>query len=134
MPNTAPEQIHVAVGIILNVSGEVLIALRDQDKHQGGLWEFPGGKVEAGESVSEALSRELHEELNLQVLSSSPLIEIEHNYGDKQVKLNVWQVDKFQGQAYGKEGQPIIWVGLENLQNYKFPEANLEIVSFLLGR
>ena len=132
MPNIAPELIHVAVGIIFNASDEVLIALRDEDKHQGGLWEFPGGKVEAGESVTEALSRELQEELNLQVLDSSPLLEIEHNYGDKQVKLDVWQVDEFRGKASGMEGQPICWVGLENLQDYQFPDANRKIVSFLL--
>lgn len=132
MPNIAPEQIHVAVGIILNVSGEVLIALRDRDKHQGGLWEFPGGKVEAGESVSEALRRELQEEVNLHVLKSSPLLTIEHNYGDKQVRLDVRQVDEFHGEASGMEGQPICWVELENLQDYQFPDANRAIVSFLL--
>lgn len=132
MPNIAPEQIHVAVGIILNPSREVLIALRDEGKHQGGLWEFPGGKVEAGESVTEALSRELEEELNLQVIKSSPLLEIEHNYGDKQVRLDVWQVDEFHGEASGAEGQPICWVRIENLQDFQFPDANREIVSFLL--
>ena len=139
MPNTAPESamsslIHVAVGIIRNIQGEVLIALRDQKKHQGGLWEFPGGKVEAGESVIEALKRELHEELGLELISSSPLLEVEHNYGDKLVRLDVWEVENFQGTASGMEGQPIKWVGLEELQNYQFPAANIEIVSFLLEK
>jgi 8-oxo-dGTP diphosphatase len=127
-----PEPIHVAVGIIRNEMGEVLIALREKNKHQGGLWEFPGGKVEAGESLSVALSRELLEELDLQVLRSSPLLKVEHDYGDKQVLLDVWLVDRFQGEAKGKEGQAICWVGLKELKNYQFPQANHEIVSFLL--
>ncbi|PCJ40675.1 MAG: 8-oxo-dGTP diphosphatase MutT [SAR86 cluster bacterium] len=126
------KSLHVAVGIIRNELEEVLIALRDKRQHQGGLWEFPGGKVEAGESVSMALSRELQEELGLQVLSSSPLLKVEHDYGDKQVLLDVWQVDSFQGKATGKEGQPICWVGLKELKNYQFPQANHEIIHFLL--
>ncbi|MDG2089577.1 MAG: 8-oxo-dGTP diphosphatase MutT [Gammaproteobacteria bacterium] len=139
MPNTAPESamsslVHVVVGIIRNIQGEVLIALRDQKKHQGGLWEFPGGKVEAGESVIEALKRELQEELGLELISSFPLLEVEHNYGDKLVRLDVWEVESFQGAASGKEGQPIKWVELEELQNYQFPEANIEIVTFLLEK
>lgn len=134
MPNTVLNKIHVAVGIIRNKQGEVLIALRDKNKHQGGLWEFPGGKVEAGESISDALSRELKEELNLYVNSSTQLLEIEHNYDDKQVKLYVWEVVSFQGEARGMEGQPIMWVALGKLQNYEFPEANKEIVSFLIKK
>src|SRR5690606_26440609 len=62
---TMADSIHVAAGVILNARQEVLLALRPAHKHQGGLWEFPGGKVEAGESVQEALARELLEELNL---------------------------------------------------------------------
>jgi len=132
MLNTAPEHIHVAVGIVRNNSGEVLIAFRDQHKHQGGLWEFPGGKVELGESVSTALSRELEEELNLEVLHASPLLKIEHDYGDKKVLLDVWQVEEFQGQARGMEGQTIRWITPEKLPDYEFPAANLEIVNFIL--
>lgn len=131
MLNIVPEQIHVAVGIIRNEFGEVLIAFRDQSKHQGGLWEFPGGKVEEDESVNAALSRELYEELNLQVLSSTPLILVEHDYGDKQVLLDVWQVDEFQGNLRGVEGQKINWVGLQELHNFEFPKGNLKIVSYL---
>ncbi|MDC1436084.1 8-oxo-dGTP diphosphatase MutT [Gammaproteobacteria bacterium] len=128
-----PEILHVAVGIIRNDKGEVLIALRDKNQHQGGLWEFPGGKVEAGENLAVALSRELQEELDLEVLSSSPLLKVEHDYGDKQVLLDVCLVESFQGKAKGKEGQAICWVSLKELENYQFPQANREIVRFLQG-
>ncbi len=127
-----PEILHVAVGIIRNDQGEVLIALRDKKQHQGGLWEFPGGKVEAGESLDTALRRELQEELDLEVLSSSPLLKIEHDYGDKQVLLDVCLVESFQGKVKGKEGQAICWVSLKELVNYQFPRANQEIIRFLL--
>lgn len=123
--------LHVAVGIIRNKEGEVLIALRDKKQHQGGLWEFPGGKVEAGESLVEALSRELKEELDLEVLSSSTLLKVEHDYGDKQVLLDVCLVESFHGKAKGKEGQAISWVSLKELGSYQFPQANQKIVRFL---
>ncbi len=65
------EIVHVAVAVIVNDSGEVCISLRHKDVHQGGLWEFPGGKIEQGETVEKALKREIKEELNLSILSSS---------------------------------------------------------------
>lgn len=123
--------LHVAVGIIYNEKAEVLIAFRSLNKHQGGLWEFPGGKLEAGESVSQALHRELKEELDLHTLEISHLLKIQHDYGDKTVLLDIWKVDSYTGLARGMEGQQIKWVKLNQLQNYKFPEANLEIVAFL---
>jgi 8-oxo-dGTP diphosphatase len=126
-----PEFVHVAVGIIRNDQEKVLISLRNKNQHQGGLWEFPGGKVEVGESLSAALSRELQEELDLEVLSSSPLLKVEHDYGDKRVLLDVCLVESFYGRAIGKEGQTICWVSLKELDDYEFPQANLEIVRFL---
>ena len=126
--------VHVAVGIIRNENDEILIALRSEDKHQGGLWEFPGGKVEYGESVVEALGRELREELDLQILGASPLLMIEHDYGDKPVLLDVWAVNGFQGRASGMEGQELKWVAADKLKNYDFPGANLQIVDFLTAR
>lgn len=125
--------IHVAAGVILNSERQVLLALRPRAKHQGGLWEFPGGKVEAGESVQDALARELLEEINLTVLESSPFLVIDHDYGDKQVKLDVWLVTKHSGVPHGSEGQEIAWVGIADLQRYQFPEANAEIVAALIS-
>ena len=126
--NTHPKLVHVAVGVILDSRQNILIALRPEDSHKGGLWEFPGGKVEQGEQVETALSRELYEELGLESISCRPLIEIRHDYPDKSVLLDVWWVDSFTGQPEGKEGQPIKWVNTSELPDYAFPEANKPII------
>ena len=126
-----PQLIHVAAGVILNAQSEVLIALRPRNKHQGGLWEFPGGKVETGETVEQALARELLEEINLTVLESSQLLVVDHDYGDKQVKLEVWLVTQHSGEPSGREGQDITWVHINKLQHYAFPDANTPIVKAL---
>jgi 8-oxo-dGTP diphosphatase len=123
--------IHVAAGVILNGEGQVLLALRPKDKHKGGLWEFPGGKVEEGESVQAALARELLEEIDLVVDEAAPFLVIEHDYGDKQVTLDVWTVSRFSGTPHGSEGQEIAWVKLADLDRYQFPEANAGIVAAL---
>ena len=122
------ELIHVAAAAIFNSQGQVLLALRSKKQHQGGLWEFPGGKVDAGESVAEALDRELREELAIGVEAAEPLIEIRHDYGDKCVLLDVWVVTDFSGNPRGNEGQPIEWAALERLGDYTFPAANIEII------
>ena len=126
-------RIHVAAGVILNASNEVLLALRPLHKHQGGLWEFPGGKVEPGEKVEAALARELLEELNLTIASPSPLLVTEHDYGDKHVTLDVWIVRQFNGEPHGREGQQLRWVSLKELSSYQFPKVNQVIVEALLA-
>lgn len=118
----------VAVGVIRRASGEILIAKRAEHLHQGGLWEFPGGKVEADETVSDALVRELYEELGIQVISASPFMVIEHQYSDKRVKLDVWLVTEFEGNALGREQQPIEWVNPQQLIQFDFPDANKPIL------
>ncbi|WP_373083932.1 8-oxo-dGTP diphosphatase MutT [Zhongshania sp.] len=131
MPNTAVNtRVHVAVGVVFNPLGDILIARRANDAHQGGLWEFPGGKVEAGEGVCDALARELHEELgiHIELASCRSLIEINHDYGDKRVCLDVWLVSRFSGEAIGREGQPLRWVSPQALSDYVFPAANVAIV------
>ena len=121
------EIVHVAVGVIKK-NNAIFICKRADEQHQGGLWEFPGGKVEAGESVFVALKRELIEEVGLTIHSSSQLMVIEHDYGDKCVKLDVHVVSNFSGEAHGAEGQPSEWVAISELENYDFPEANAEII------
>ncbi|EAR59533.1 Nudix family hydrolase [Neptuniibacter caesariensis] len=124
--------IHVAAAVIRNDAGEIFIAKRSDDKHQGGLWEFPGGKVEAGEPVKQALARELDEELGIQVLDCRPLIQIPHHYSDKSVLLDVFEVGTFSGEPYGREGQPVKWVSNTELVSYEFPEANRPIIDACL--
>jgi len=126
---TMNKSVHVAVGVIVNEANEILIALRPEASHQGGLWEFPGGKVEAGEIVEAALDRELNEELGISVLSYRPLLKIHHTYSDKSVLLDVWWVNSFSGVATGREGQPIRWIKIDELSQYSFPTANRDIVS-----
>ncbi len=123
------KRIHVAAAVIRGVAGSVLIAKRPLDKHQGGLWEFPGGKVEAGERVEAALARELLEELDIVVTAARPLIQVRHDYPDKHVLLDVWEVTGFTGEPHGVEGQPLMWVAADALASYRFPDANRPIVA-----
>ena len=199
---------HVVVGAIFNGVNEILLAFRPptaprragthkccgrrmRKSSQGGLWEFPGGKVEAGESARQALARELQEELGISVVSARPLIRIRHHYheslhggrsrhlapstdeqvsraqdalerpsrdvhgctsvarsrmleatdtsrtlrsrssmhGEKIVLLNVWRVDAFAGEPFGREGQPVEWVAIKDLIQRDYPAANWPIVN-----
>ncbi len=121
--------VHVAVAVIKNQHEQFLIAKRSENAHQGGLWEFPGGKLEDDESVLEALKRELFEELGITLIQATPLIQIPYDYGDKSVLLDVWCVDEFTGSAFGKEGQEILWVNESDFSTYDFPAANMPIIT-----
>ncbi len=123
------KRVQVAAAVIRGVDGRVLLARRPEDKHQGGLWEFPGGKVEEGEPVLAALHRELAEELGIQVIAARPLIQVQHDYADKHVLLDVWEVAAFSGEPHGAEGQPLAWVSAKQLADYEFPAANRPIVA-----
>ncbi|MAJ39728.1 MULTISPECIES: 8-oxo-dGTP diphosphatase MutT [unclassified Pseudoalteromonas] len=125
--------VNVAVGVIKK-NNAIFICKRADEQHQGGLWEFPGGKVEAGESVFAALKRELSEEVGITIHSSSQLMVIEHDYGDKCVKLDIHVVSNFSGEAHGAEGQPSEWAAINELSNYEFPAANAEIIEKIQAR
>jgi 8-oxo-dGTP diphosphatase len=120
--------IHVAVGVIKK-QNKIFICKRANNQHQGGLWEFPGGKVELGETVFMALQRELKEEVGLTIHNATALMVIEHDYGDKCVKLDVHVVSDFSGVAHGAEGQENEWVSIAQLDKYSFPAANVEIIT-----
>ncbi|MGI3016462.1 8-oxo-dGTP diphosphatase MutT [Shewanella algae] len=125
------KRVHVAVGVIK--SGEqILLAKRRGHLHQGGKWEFPGGKVETGETVTQALARELIEEVGLKVTGSTPFMLLSYDYPDKQVLLDIHLVTEFSGTAYGVEGQQVEWVHLEKLPEYTFPDANQPILDKIL--
>lgn len=121
--------IHVAAGVIVNPEGKILVAKRPEHTHQGGLWEFPGGKLETAEPVEEALKRELYEEVGIEVQQARPLIRIHHDYPDKSVLLDVWKVTSFTGTAHGKEGQPVKWLEVSELNLLDFPDANRPIIT-----
>lgn len=120
--------VHVAVGVIEDAEGNVFIARRAAGAHQGGLWEFPGGKLEAGETTPQALARELREELAIIIEACEPLIQIRHHYPDKSVLLDVYRVTVFRGQPVGNEGQQVQWVKKSELEHYSFPAANKPII------
>ena len=129
--STGPGCIHVAVAAIINAQRKVLLSKRPPHVHQGGLWEFPGGKLEVGEDVEQGLRRELHEELGITPTAARPLIRIEHNYPDQSVLLDVWRIDRIKGIPRGREGQQVKWVAIDQLPYYAFPAANLPIINAL---
>ncbi|HQU14887.1 MAG: thiamine monophosphate synthase [Chromatiales bacterium 21-64-14] len=120
--------IHVAVAVIFDTRGRVLITRRPHHAHQGGLWEFPGGKVEPGESARAALGRELAEELGIEVQEARPLIRVPHDYPDRRVMLDVWRVAAFHGAPEGREGQPLDWVFPQDLGTRAFPAADRPVL------
>ncbi len=128
------EIIHVAVAVILNSEQEVLLALRQKHQHQGNLWEFPGGKVEQAESVYDALVREIDEEIGISIVSAKAFLKLNHNYNDKSVLLDVWIVEEFYGNPQGREGQPLRWCAINDLNEDDFPAANKAIIYALKSR
>lgn len=126
--------VHVAVGVILDAQGRVLITRRAPKAHQGDLWEFPGGKVEVGESLFTALTRELREELGIVIGRTSALLQVHHDYGDKLVLLDVHLVWDYSGEARPLEHQPMAWVSPMELARFAFPAANLPIVEALRAK
>ena len=121
-------RIHVAVGVLIDSKGCVLLTRRLIGTHLAGYWEFPGGKVEAGESVQAALARELEEELGTRIGETVPMMTVSHDYGEKQVLLDVQQVKDWNGEPHGAEGQPLAWVDAGLLDEFQVPEANSEIM------
>ena len=119
--------IHVAVGVILRQQ-QILLALRDAKQHQGGKWEFPGGKVEQGETVQQALTRELQEEVAIELTQSQAFMQLEYAYPEKTVLLDIYLVTDFSGEPHGREGQPLRWVSIAELSDIAFPDANKPIV------
>ncbi len=119
--------VQVAAAVIRRDDGRVLISLRSPHVHQGGLWEFPGGKVDSSERHVDGLARELEEELGITIERAVPLIRIDHRYPDKHVTLEVLEVEAWQGEPRGREGQAIRWVEPQQLRGFDFPAANLPI-------
>lgn len=128
--NVLKKVVDVAIGIIVRQQ-QVLLALRPEHVAQGGLWEFPGGKIEKNETAYQALCRELNEELGITVTSASPLPKVSYCYPNYQVQLFLWQVTAFQNEATGCEGQQVLWVPWKEIGRYEMPAASYVIVQML---
>ena len=123
----------VSAVALIDVDGRVLLAQRPEGKSLAGLWEFPGGKVEPGESPEAALIRELHEELGIDTWKSclAPLTFASHAYEDFHLLMPVFACRKWQGVPHAKEGQRLAWVRARDLRDYPMPPADLPLIPIL---
>ncbi|MET0042098.1 MAG: 8-oxo-dGTP diphosphatase MutT, partial [Candidatus Thiodiazotropha sp. 6PLUC3] len=123
--------IQVAAAAIFDTCGRVLVSKRAEHTHQGGLWEFPGGKLEPGESTEAALSRELKEELGIIPTEYEPLIRIRHAYDEREIVLDFFRVATYRGEAAGLEGQPLRWLLPNEMVPEEFPAADRPVITAL---
>jgi 8-oxo-dGTP diphosphatase len=124
--------LHVLVGLIGDPRGRWLVNQRRPGTDLAGFWEFPGGKRQAAETPFAALRRELDEELGIEVLAAEPWLELEHDYPDKTVLLDVWRVIDYRGEVCAREGQALDWVAAAALAELPLLPADLPIVAALL--
>lgn len=125
--------LNIAVGIIRNPQGEIFITRRAADAHMANKWEFPGGKIEAGESPEQALSRELQEEVGITPQGAVLFDKLEYQFPDRHITLWFWLVENWEGEPWGKEGQPGWWVAQSTLDAQNFPPANEPIITRLMS-
>jgi len=123
----------VSAVALIDVDGRVLLAQRPEGKSMAGLWEFPGGKIEAGETPEAALIRELHEELGINTWSSclAPLTFASHAYENFHLLMPLFACRKWQGTPVAKEGQTLKWVRPNNLRDYPMPPADIPLISII---
>lgn len=130
MPNTGPEParsappLEVAVGLVLDPEGRVLVSRRLAGRHLAGYWEFPGGKIDTGESAFVGLARELHEELGIVVQAAVQCLTVRHDFAECSVSLRVFRVTEWSGEVRGREGQEWAWREPSTLDPADFPAAN----------
>jgi 8-oxo-dGTP diphosphatase len=125
------EPIHVVAAVLSDLQGRVLLAQRSQGKHLPGMWEFPGGKCEAGEIPQDALRRELREELGIEVGSLERLIAVPWCYREKSIFLDVYRVLDYTGHAHGREGQALRWLSIDELAQVDIPAADRPVIAAL---
>lgn len=123
----------VAAVALIDADGRVLLAQRPQGKPMAGLWEFPGGKVESGETPEAALIRELHEELGIETWDSclAPLTFASHSYDDFHLLMPLFACRRWQGQVHPREGQALKWVRAMALKDYPMPPADKPLIPIL---
>lgn len=132
--------VHVAVAVIRDEAGRVLVTQRLPHQHLAGFWEFPGGKLEPGETLAAGMRREIHEELGIVVEQLVPLLRVEHRYcekghPEKTVLLDVWRITRWSGALVdwpvGREGQPLRWLHPDDMLPAEFPAADVPIIAAL---
>lgn len=124
--------IEVAAAIIENEQGQILIARRRQGKSQEGLWEFPGGKLERGETPEACLRRELLEEMNIEIAPYEPFGVNEHDYGSVQVRLFAYKAKFVRGVIRLTDHDEYRWAGVDELKEYAWAPADVPFVEKLL--
>lgn len=128
-PACSSEHIDVIAGVLRDGEGRILLAQRPAGKHLAGTWEFPGGKLETGESARAALARELAEELGIRVESISPWLTLTHRYPEIVVRLQLYTVNAWQGRPRGLEGQALKWATNAEMQTLPMPAADRPVVT-----
>lgn len=123
----------VSAVALIDPDGRVLLGQRPEGKSMAGLWEFPGGKVEAGETPEQALIRELHEELGIDTWSSclAPLTFASHAYEDFHLLMPLFACRRWNGTPHSKEGQALKWVNAQDLKNFAMPPADIPLIPIL---
>ncbi|MDF7761866.1 8-oxo-dGTP diphosphatase MutT [Kosakonia cowanii] len=124
--------LNIAVGIIRNPQGDIFITRRGADAHMANMREFPGGKIEAGETPEQAMIRELQEEVGITTQSATLFDKLEYQFPDRHITLWFWLVEKWQGEPWGKEGQPGEWIAQSALKAEDFPPANEPVITKLI--
>ena len=132
MPDPAPPLIEVVAGVIADARGRILLARRTEGRDLAGLWEFPGGKREPGETPEQALARELQEELGIAASVGPRVIAVPHRYPHKRLLLDVRRVTAWKGTLKGLDGQALAWVPPGKLASYAMPGADRPVVAALL--
>ena len=127
------EILNVVALVLENHQGEILVAKRAEHKHLGGMWEFPGGKVEKGETQLQALQREIKEEIDFELDSAKPLIITTHIYDSFTLTLDVWHHKCNNPHVNANENQPIMWIHKSKLSTLGMPEADKPIITALLN-
>ena len=125
--------VHVSAVALIDIDGRVLIAQRPKGKSMAGLWEFPGGKIEPGETPEQALVRELHEELGIETWESclAPLTFASHTYEDFHLLMPLFACRKWKGTPQSREGQALKWVRVNKLNDFPMPPADEPLIAML---
>lgn len=126
----AEDHIHVVAGIVWQPQAprRFLIAQRLKGKHLQDYWEFPGGKLEAGESPWQALQRELEEEINIVPTRATPFMQVYYRYPERNVLLDTWMIEEYSGEVASGERQLLHWIEVTEADRYRLPPADIPII------